>query len=91
MPRSIRVVNSPSSPSSSSPPPLEAHNLKAAIRTLTRKYKTLRKLTRKQKIQKAKKVCKNYSRKIRNIRGNLLKSSKNVINAYKAAGSKFIL
>ena len=89
MPRSIKIVNSPSS--LSSPPPLEARNLRTAIRTLTRKYKTLRRLTRKQKLEKAKKACKNYSRKIRNLRGNLLKSSKNVINAYKAAGSKFIL
>lgn len=90
MPRSIKIVNSPSSPSPS-PPPLEAADLRAALRTLTRKYKTLRKLTRKQKLQKAKKTCKNYSQKIRSVRGNLLKSTKNVMNAYKAAGSKFIL
>ena len=89
-----RIVNSPQSPtasSSSSPPPLEAHDLREAIQDLTRKYKTLRRITRKQKIQKAKKSCKNYSRKIRNLRSNLLKSSKNVINTYKAVGTKFIL
>jgi hypothetical protein len=79
------------SPNSTPPPPLQADDVKFALRKLTQKFKRLRTLTRKQKIQKAKRTCPNYGAKIRKTRANIMRASKNLVQYAKDAGSPFLV